>query len=410
MTFKTNNLRNILFLAVFCFFEGHFFCTEFNLQANGGLLYTDNSGAAFIYKAGAKINLPSSDSFFINAGYTGFTSNLDYVEGSINNIFFGAGNKSINQSFEFTGLFGAAADDLTIRTGSAIILLNNLNYNYFSFDFSKSFSDSFGFDTKAFVGNAATDQSNLYLLIGSFEIPIYGGGLLGFSFPYKIDLQLFGMGGNLASYNEKSDLLAKGDFSLFDIKAGKTIEFEKIPNQIFYGAVGFTYVSGSCLIRTTADSQNTIFFPFSYLYADTNATLYFVNLLFDYKFSSGNFSFYALTDFRINCRYYINYYYKYNFNNNLFFDGSKGTERESLAYSNGDFICKISACADYKIPKINTKIYLQKEFLFPVITQKTRELFDKQSENSETMLFQNKDELIKTILLSGLSIGLRIEF
>ena len=89
MTFKTNNLRNILFLAVFCFFEGHFFCTEFNLQANGGLLYTDNSGAAFIYKAGAKINLPSSDSFFINAGYTGFTSNLDYVEGSINNIFFG---------------------------------------------------------------------------------------------------------------------------------------------------------------------------------------------------------------------------------------------------------------------------------------------------------------------------------
>lgn len=165
-------------------------------------------------------------------------------------------------------------------------------------------------------------------------------------------MQISGVGGSLASYNEKSERLANGDFSLFDIKTGKTLEFEKFMDQSFYRAIGFTYCSASCLIRTTSDFQNTIFFPFSYFYVDSNATLYFANLFLDYKIKYGNFNFCVQTDFWFNCRSYINYYYKYTMKKSLIFSGENDSDRDSLVFSNCDFIWKFYACADYTIPQI----------------------------------------------------------
>ncbi len=410
MTFKTNNLRKLFFLAVFCFFEGHFFYAQSFFKSDGGIIYTDNSGAAFIYDAGAKIILPPSDSFFINAGYTGLTSDVNYIEVTTHNVFFGLGNEAENQGFSFSGLFGKAEDELRIRPGSVRIILKNLKYNFLSFDFYKTFSQDFGLSSEAFFGSANTGQSNLYIMNGRFEIPYYGGCNINFTLPQNFDLQLFYAGGALASHNEKSVKLGDGNLSLFDIKSGKAFTFGTTLEQAFYGGLGFTYAGGEVLIKTTSNSQNTILYPFSFLYVDANATLYFANLFLDYKIKYGNFNFCVQTDFRFNCRSYINYYYKYTMKKSLIFSGENDSDRDSLVFSNCDFIWKFYACADYTIPQIQTKLYMKKEFLLPVISDKTKKLFGMQSENSRIDNSSNFDELIKTVLLSGLYIGFKIEF
>lgn len=382
MTFNKNKLRKLLFLAAFCFFEGHFFCIGYVAQI---------------------------DADIIKAGYAGLTSNLDFIEGSTHNFFLDVEFQEDALSLDFTGLYGKVPDKLIIRPASTVFILNNPDYTYFDFDFYKSFDSDFAFGTKAFLGNAYASQSNLYIINGNLEIPLYGGGRFDFYFPKQFDLQILGLGGRLASYNDKLQQLAKGDFSLFDIKGRKAFEFEKARNQIFYGGLGFTYLAGSVSLKADSESQNSIFFPFSYLKADATATLYFANLFFDYELTAGNFCFSFSSDFRINCRSFINYYYKYTFKKNLIFDGSIDSDYKDYDFSNGDFIYKAGLYSHYKIPQIKTKLYLNKEFIIPLITKKTKALFGFDSSEAAIDFSENTDHLLKEILLSGLTIGMKLE-
>lgn len=53
---------------------------------------------------------------------------------------------------------------------------------------------------------------------------------------------------------------------------------------------------------------------------------------------------------------------------------------------------------------------MKKEFLLPVISDKTKKLVGIKSENSRIDNSSNFDELIKIVILSRLYIGLKIKF
>ena len=277
------------------------------------------------------------------------------------------------------------------------------------FDFHKHFENNCAFSSKAFFGNAYTNQSNLYIVNGDIEVPLYSGCLINFVLPEGFDFQFFGFGGKFYSYNDNSQMLAHGDISLIDVKGGKSFDFTKLVFQSFYCGLGFSYLSGIANLKATTDNQNTIFFPFTYLYADATASLYFANLLFNYKISKGDFNLKASGDFRINCRSYLNYFYKYSMKKNLMFDGSNDSVYKDYVFSNVDFIFDFSLYAEYLISQINTKLYCNKIIFLPVITQKTKKTFGQENSHSTLDFSKDKREFIKMILLSGLTIGMKIE-
>ena len=391
-----------------------FYSQQFTQKANSGILYTDSSGTAWDYTLSQKITGTAADSeksFFVQADYTFLDSTVSYVNGTFHNVNFSAGSEwqknQNNHSLKFDGFLGFVPETLKLKFGRIKLSLDNIDYECFSTDYASQVSENFSYSLKFFSGRLASESGNLYIMIGNFNVPFYAGALVNLQLPYDFGLNLFYTNANLLFNDEDSEKLGDGALSLFCINAGKNWTFNAQANHKLFAELGFVYCDGSTNIKVTAASQKLVLYPFSFLGINAGASLYFINAGTKYKMNCGDFTVSAGFDALLNCYSVLTYFYKYNFKTLVWFTLQNGKAQDYITFSNFDSLLSGYINVSYK--KSVLDFYVDKKFVVPVITEKTKKLFGKA--NTDTVFMNEKDsrQIAKTILLSGLSVGLKFE-
>ena len=398
-----------------------FYSQQFTQKAGSGILYTDSSGTAWDFTISQKVagtsdttTSTTSDntaSFFVQADYTFLDSTLLYVNGTFHNVNFSAGSQwqknQNNRSLCFGSFLGFVPDTLKLNFGKIKLLLNNLDYEWFSTNYCSQVTDNFAYSLKFFSGRLDSEADDLYIMIGDFNVPVYAGALINLQLPYDFGLNIFYTGADLLFNNEDSEQLGDGELSLFCINAGKNWTFNTQAEHNLFAELGFVYCDGSTIIKVTANSQKLVLYPFSFLGIDAGASLYFINAGTKYKMNYGGLTVSAGFDALINCYSVLTYYYKYVFKKNFVFDGTTHKAQDYITFSNFDSLLSGDINVSYK--KSVLGFYLDKKFVVPVITEKTKKLFGKTNSDSGFLYEKDSRQLARTIFLSGLSLGIELE-
>ena len=215
--------------------------------------------------------------------------------------------------------------------------------------------------------------------------------------------------------NEAGKPNGNGKLSVFYGSIGKSWHIKNTAEHNISGNAGFMYTGGFGS-ATPEPSENYMFYPFSYLHANGGFSCYFVSISGKYEFTFNNLKLALEAETFINIYSNINYFYKYTFKKNILYDGSIHRGNDNFSFSNGDFILLANLDASYKTTivktaavKVTAEFFISKDIVLPVMTEKTKLLF--RSKNNQQP--SNVKELdlqfnFKTILLSGLSLGVKI--
>lgn len=390
---------------------------KYTIDLNGGSIYVDDSGQSFFY--GSSFNLKaekSQNQFFLTAAYTGLSSNLKIADFKLNNGYFYAGFSNNLLQLE-AGLFtGKMPDTLNARIGKVYFNLTDFSYIGGFTDFHFNFTDSISIKLNIFAGSQKTDTSNLYIIFGKVKSPFFAGGHISLNLPYDFNVSSSYSSAKIQLLSGSDDFLGYGLLDYCDFELGKlfiirpdTEAIHKINTNI-----GFLYSGGNGQVTTFLDNYNAIFYPFSYLYANGKADFYFLSFAADYSVTKNHFNLLIDSSLFVNIYSRMNYFYKATYKKNLFFDGSIKRGSDSFDFSNGDMLFMIRAKVLYShsfSSSVKSDFFLQKDLALPLIKSKTKALFSGESE--EEIKAQSSDfstSLLRTTLLSGLSLGIQIYF
>jgi hypothetical protein len=110
----------------------------------------------------------------------------------------------------------------------------------------------------------------------------------------------------------------------------------------------------------------------------------------------------------------MEYFYKTTKKKNLLYDGSIKKDQDSFAFSNADFLLLVDAAFYYTLHQkdnFKARVFIGKDFVIPYISGKTKSLFGITPSFGGGDSGGKKSGLsAKTILLSGLSLGVKLEF
>jgi len=397
---------------------------DFTAKTQAGSLYLDDSGQSLFYNAdfNTKINTDKSD-FFINAAYKGACSKLENASGFFNGGIFSAAFAK-NCCYFDTGLFlGNFPSSFNLNFNDIALTLNDLFFIGGFSSFAIDFSSDFALKLQFALGNQQSQVCDLFLLFGSLKNPILGNGNITLSLPYDLELYSSYSGTAFKVFSRENNKIGNGELKAFNISAGKKwtlspdkeeVSQELRGNHNFITGLGFFYLEGSGNLTADSDMYSLSAYPFSYLHADASADLYFLSFDFDYIFKKNNFQLSFDSNLLLNIYSKIDYFYKATFKKNLFYDGSVKRKTDSLSFSNGDSLIwgklQFLYHKDFSSKK-NIELYLAKAFIIPIITQNTKNLFSLDSSSAANQTgYDFSSELLKTILLSGLSAGLTFNF
>ena len=377
-----NSCKSIIFLTVFCFFSLSLFGNEshFSLESRVGTLYVDDSGVDGIYN----------------------NSQLAF-SGSINNF-------DINTGFYIGGIPG----DISVRNIEQRAELNDVLYFGGFFDFEISLPSQFSLDIKTLAGLMKSSPGYLGIIPGSVSAPVYGGIQSGLNMPLEFYVTAGVYGTDLSVYNESDEKAGYGSAFCTFFNVGKHWEVQKKLSHFVSVDAGYMFASGSGSVDASDELDKTILFPYSYLRGAGAGSLSFVTFGAEYKLQGNRL--YLITDLygMINVCSEIEYSYKATHKKNLIYDGSIEKGSDSISFSNGDFIIFFNTQLQYNLQtdRINAGFFVRKDFIIPYISEKTQNCFiQKQSRPFSDSSSDGVDVngMLKTVLLSGISIGAKME-
>lgn len=401
--------------------EGFLF--NYTIDLHGGSLYVDDSGQSFLYGSSFRFKAEKSQKqYFLNATYTGLFSSLKFADFKLNNGLFSAGFSNNLLQVE-AGLFtGKMPDTLNARIDKVYFNLTDFSYIGGFTDFHCNFTDSISLKLSLFAGSQKTDTSNLYIVFGKVKSPFFAGGHISLNLPYDFNLSSTYSAVKIQLLSGSNDFLGDGLLDYFDLELGKLFIIE--PHTVSQSDtevvqkiktnIGFLYSGGNGQATSFLDTYNTLFYPFSYLYANGKADLYFLSFAADYSVTKNHFNLLINSSLFVNIYSRMNYFYKATYKKNLFYDGSIKRGSDSFDFSNGDLLLLMRAKVFYSYifsSSIKVDFFLQKDLALPLISSKTQALFSGESEEEiKTQSSDFSSSLLRTALLSGLSLGIQIDF
>ena len=175
----------------------------------------------------------------------------------------------------------------------------------------------------------------------------------------------------------------------------------------------FALLRTSVLLPYMADYP---FFPFTSLRLEGEGVLHTAFFCSDFTIKKGNFAFDASVALLADVFSRIRASYKYILQKTVVYDGSSAKDSFLNDSCMRDYIALISLKASYdiRIPFFGgghfISIYAGKKLPLPMISRPTRDFFTGASSDSESSIEYDASGLAKTILFSGLEIGLTLKF
>lgn len=360
-------MKKLLLILSFLFLSGSAFCQdncELSLKTQGGSLYVDDTDYSYYFDAGC--------------------------EAKINSTAFGA------------GLFWGAFSQYDIDFGGG--------YGSLSFDLPADF----GLTAFALTGSAASKQSDLYLLYGRFSLPHFYDFSLLADFPLDFYTALSFAATDLDIFDSNEKAIGEGNAWLFDAFAGKKWQFASKAGKAVYNldtSLGFFCADGNAWVTASKDSQNNFLLPFSYLHFDGRLWLDFITLSEKLTVTAGHWSFFLDSALFLNVYSYYNWYFKGTYKKNLIYDGSIRREEDTDEFCRVDSLLYVDAGIAYSINPGNSLgavLSLNKKLLIPLLSKATKSIFSETGSSQSSSDSQNS--LLKTLLLSGLTLEIKLNF
>ena len=417
---------NIKKLLVICFslfflYEKAFSSSEIknksiDIETQAGTLYIDSSDSSYSYCGNIAAEIDTEKlQFFVNAQYTGASSNLKLLNGKLNNNVFSTGLGFNNSKADIGFFFGGLSEIFKIKINAKDFCLKDVSYGGGFADFSIKLPQDFSVQVKLLAGTQKSNTDDLYVFYGNINTPFFWNGELNISLPLSFGINIFYSNASLYVFNDIDEQSGKGLLDFWWSKAEKSFSLERKAAHNIKIDLGFLYTAGEAAFTESTGLPKTIFYPYSYIHADGNAALYFLTFGTDYSLQKNNFQFLLETAMLVNVYSQLQYYYKITSKKSIFFDGSIKRGEDTFVFSNGDSLVMMNMQALYNLTSSNNlaaAFSARKDLVIPVITEKTRALFfgdeDKKTESSTDN--SQAGEIIKTILLSGLSFGVKLSF
>ncbi len=375
------NHKSVLFLIIFFIFSLRVFGNDphFSFESRIGTLYVDDAGLDGLYN-NSKIE---------------FSNRFNYFD--------------VKTGFYIGGIPG----DISIRNIDQQVELNDVLYFGGFLDFGVILPAQFSLDIKMCAGVMNSDNGYLAIIPGAIAAPVYGGIQTCLNLPLDFYITTAAYGTDLSVKNDNNDSMGDGSVFCFSFNGGKKWNFQKKYSHFLSADAGYVYAGGSCNITAYDELDKTMLFPYSFMYASAASSLSFITLGGQYRLKADKITFYTDMFAMINVLSKIDYVYKATYKNNIIYDGSIVKGNDIISFSNADFLIFLNAQLSYsfRTDLINAEIFARKDFIIPYISKKTQNCFIDDSSSSDNSFSDSLDikELLKTILLSGVSLGARIE-
>ena len=353
---------------------------DFCLDTQGGTFYVDDSGADGIYHK-TKFSL--------------------FYEGE-------------KLSWQGSVFFGGIPGEVTIPPQDYKVKLDDIYWLGAASAFHVKLAHELSADINLFAGFQDSSCGDLYILPGSVYTQGFGGISAALNLPLDFSVDVFSYGAGLCVNNEENLKIGNADLRVFGSDFTKSWSFgEQHLHQIKTGA-GFFYTDLTGQGRASDELDKSVFFPYSYMFANGSAVLYFVSLKAAYTLTAGACDFTLFSSAFINVWSQVEYFYKTTKKKNLLYDGSIQKDQDSFTFSNADFLLLVDATFYYTLNQkdnFKARVFIGKDFVIPYISGKTKTQLGMASSSGGGALAGKKSTLsAKTILLSGLSLGVKLDF
>ena len=319
-----------------------------SFNTGAATLYEDGSDSSFLYGAFLSSNSPVGNvDLSFSSAYSGLIFSTEHFSCMDESVFLDAG---LSSDFFNADLFAFVSDvpgGLSISTSKLSFTQNGLSFWGAGFSFDWIFSPDFNPKIIAMAGCEDTLSGDLYIVSGTLTLPF------------------------------------------------------------------FALLRTSVLLPYMADYP---FFPFTYLHLDGEGVLHTAFFCSDFTIKKGNFAFDASAALLADVFSRIRASYKYILQKTVVYDGSSAKDSFLNDSCMRDYIALISLKASYDIciPFFGgghfISIYAGKKLPLPMISRSTRDFFEGASSDSESSIEYDASRLAKTILFSGLEIGLTLKF
>ena len=375
----------IFFINIFCLFSLSLFGNESHLsmESRAGTLYVDDSGVDGIYNHSKFAFSLSQENFDFDAGY--------YI--------------------------GGVPGDVSVRNTKLRTELKDILYFGGFCDIGISLPLQFSLDIKTLVGMMNSLPGYLVVIPGSIAVPVYGGVQWGLNMPLDFFIKAGVYGADLSVKNKSAEVIGDGSVYCFNFNGGKRWEIQKRYSHLISVDAGYMFVSGSGSVSASDELDKTFLFPYSYLHGSGAGGLSFVTFGGEYVLKGKKLSFTTELYGLINVWSKIEYSYKatnkQSLINNLINNGSIQKGNDTVTFSNADFLLLFNSQLQYnlKTDKISAGIFIRKDFIIPYISEETKNCFSQNQVGSPSGSSSDSIDVsgfLKTILLSGISVGAKI--
>lgn len=403
-------IKKLFLLTGFLLFSSSLFALN-----NGRLLFKARSGSLLIDQNGSSFDYTSEldlscNNYSINAGYYGASFNLDYINASLNNAFVTAGFTGPRWNFSLGGAFGSIPGESRLVFDAFKTRMNDISYNCGYSAFSFDFTDDIGADLGFFIGNQKSEEGDLYFFFGHLDSPVFGGLQLNLSLPYDFYFSSSYIGAQAQIFSQIENKIADGSADLLDFSAGKIWTFAA--KHQLDTRLAFAACNARGFLTITGRDQSEMLYPYSYAHAQGNLSMDFISLAVAYQYNAGRINLSINSGIFINVYSYFNYSYQGQYKTNLFFDGSKEEAADTFSFARADSFAAFDAKVNYSASfrhSLKADFFITKKLILPLLSSKTAALFTAPSNDSSSSTSATS-RYLKLFLLSGLSLGLTLEF
>ena len=310
--------------------------------------------------------------------------------------------------------FGGIPGELAIPPQDYKVKLEDIYWLGASTAFHIKLAHELSTDIKLIAALQDSSLGDFYILPGSLSTQGFGGVSAALNLPLGFSVNAFCYGAGLFVNNEENLKIGNADISVFGADFAKNWSFEnKLLHHLKAGA-GFFYAGLIGQGRASEELDKSVFFPYSYMFASGSAALYFASLRVAYSLTGNRYDFTLSSNAFINLWSQMEYFYKTTKKKNLLYDGSVQKDQDYFTFSNADFLLLVDAAFYYTVTQkdaFKARVFFCKDFVIPYISGKTKTLFGMTPSSGDGALAGKKSTLsAKTILLSGLSLGLHLDF